>query len=283
MGRWYDVYAFRFGNPEDRQVAVLFNDITQRQQAEELMRSEATRLDLLVQQRTAKLLEVVGELEAFSYSVAHDLRAPLRAMSGYTRMLADEAGLSEGGRAHLDRIRRAADRLDRLTREVLSYSQLSRGELQLAPIDLDKLAHELVEQYPAIAAQRANIEIRSPLLAVSANESLLAQILSNLLINACKFVAPGATPKVVLRSEAIGEHVRIWVEDNGIGIEPRHQERIFKLFERIHPDHKYEGTGVGLAIVKKAAERMGGAVGFESEPGKGSRFWVQLKKANSPA
>lgn len=254
-------------------------DITARKQAEQLLQSEAKLLEVLVQQRTAKLQEAIAELEAFSYIVAHDLRAPLRAMSGYAKALSEEAGLSEDGHAYLERIQRAAARLDRLTQEVLSYSQISRGELNLTPIDLDKLAHELVEQYPAITMHRENIEICSPLLPVIGHEPLLAQALSNLLINACKFVATGVTPKVLLRTEESppSTWVRIWVEDNGIGIEPRHQERIFKLFERIHPDHKYEGTGVGLAIVKKAVERMGGTAGFESEPGKGSRFWIQLR------
>ena len=168
-----------------------------------------------------------------------------------------------------------------MTQEVLSYSQLARADINLQPIDLDKLVRDVVEQYPQLGGdgREGKIIIRSPLLPVLGHEGFLTQALANLLTNACKFVAPGTTPQVIVRTEAMGEGVRLWVEDNGIGIAPEHHDRLFKMFGRIHPDDKYEGTGIGLAIVKKAAERMGGTVGFESEPGKGSRFWVQLRKA----
>ena len=261
-------------------------DITERKQAEEglrhahgLLADKAKHLESLVQQRTAKLQETIGELEAFSYSVAHDVRAPLRAMSGYAQELLKESKLSAEGRTYVERIQRAATRLDRLTQEVLSYSQLARAEIKLQPIDLDKLAHQIVEQYPELTAQCEHIEIRSPLLAVLGHEGFLTQGLANLLINACKFIEPGAAPKVVVRAEPLGEEVRVWVEDNGIGIAPEHKDRVFQMFGRIHPEKKYEGTGIGLAIVKKAVERMGGTVGYDSEPGKGSRFWLQLKSA----
>jgi PAS domain S-box-containing protein len=247
-------------------------DIDDQKRAEE-------RLEAVVQQRTAKLQEALGELEAFSYSVAHDLRAPLRAMEGYASELLNESSLSVTGQMYLQRIQRAAARLDRLTQEVLSYSRVSREEAKLGRLDLDRLAHEVVEQYPELSALRQNIEIRSPLLPVWGHEALLTQALANLLVNACKFVAPGVAPKVVLQTVADKDNVRIWVEDDGIGIAPEHRDWLFKIFGRIHPEHKYPGTGIGLAIVKKAAERMGGTVGFESEPGQGSRFWVQLGKA----
>lgn len=260
-------------------------DITERKRAEELLQSQAKHLESLVQERTAKLQATIGELEAFSYSVSHDLRAPLRAMAGYAKALLEEAPaeLAPQHRTYLERIQRAAERLDRLTQEILTYSQLSRCEIKLQPVNLDKLAHEIVEQYPELTAHCGHVQIRSPLLPVLAHESLLTQALSNLLNNACKFVAPGTVPKVVVRTEAIGEEIRIWVEDSGIGIAPEHRDRLFKIFGRIHPDSKYEGTGIGLAIVKKAGERMNGTTGFESEPGKGSKFWVQLKKAGLPS
>jgi PAS domain S-box-containing protein len=253
-------------------------DVTEIKHAEQLMQSEAKRLEALVQQRTAKLQTAIGELEAFSYSVAHDLRAPLRALSGYAKALSEEPALSTMGRTYAQRIERAATRMDRLTQEVLAYSQLSRSDVELHAVNLDKLIHELVEEYPNLAAHREDIHIQSPLLPVLGHEPLLAQALANLLGNACKFVSDGAKPKVVVRTEAIDNEARIWVEDNGIGIAPEHRNRLFKLFGRIHPEQKFAGTGVGLAIVMKAAERMGGSAGFESEVGKGSRFWLQLKQ-----
>jgi signal transduction histidine kinase len=210
--------------------------------------------------------------------VAHDVRAPLRAMNAYAQELLKESALSSQGQTYLQRIQRAAARLDRLTQEVLTYSQLARAEINLQPIDLDKLVHQIVEQYPELTAHCEHIQIRSPLLPVLGHEGFLTQALANLLMNACKFVEPGSIPKIVVSTETLGEEVRIWVGDNGIGIAPEHKERLFKLFSRIHPEKKYEGTGIGLAMVKKAAERMGGTVGFESEPGKGSRFWIQLRR-----
>jgi len=277
-GRYLELSAFRVEPESRRQVAVLFQDVTARKTAQELMQSEAKRLEVLVQQRTAKLQAAIGELEAFSYSVAHDLRSPLRALSGYARALLEDVALSPTGRTYVERIERAATRMDRLTQEVLAYSQLSRSEVQLHSVDLDKLTHELVDEYPDLAAHRAQITIRSPLLPVLGHEPLLAQALANLLRNACKFVREGVTPSVVVRTEEISGEVRIWVEDNGIGIAQEHRNRLFKLFGRIHPDKRFPGTGVGLAIVMKAAERMSGSAGFESEVGAGSRFWLQLQK-----
>ncbi|MCI0744633.1 MAG: ATP-binding protein, partial [Verrucomicrobia subdivision 3 bacterium] len=253
-----------------RWILLAIEDVTERKRADELL-----------QQRTDKLQEAVGELEAFSYSVAHDLRAPLRAMQGYAQALLEQAAgqLTPQNQSYVERIQRAAARLDLLTQEVLTYSRLARTELQLHPVNLEQLTREVIEQYPEICPPRAQIEIRSPLLPVMGHEALLTQVLCNLLVNACKFVAPETVPKVVVRTVTVGRQVRIWVEDNGIGIAPEHRDRLFKIFGRIHPEHKYEGTGIGLAIVKKAAERMGGTAGFESEPGNGSRFWVQLNKA----
>ncbi len=253
-------------------------DVTDIKRAEQLLQSEAKRLEVLVQQRTAKLQTAVGELEAFSYTVAHDLRAPLRALSGYAKALSDETALSTTGRTYVQRIDRAATRMDRLIQEVLTYSQLSRADVQLHPVDLDKLVRELIEEYPNLAAHRESITIESPLLPVLGHEPLLAQALANLLGNACKFVNQGVKPKVLVRTQETDREVTIWVEDNGIGIAPEHMSRLFKLFGRIHPDQKFPGTGVGLAIVLKAAERMGGTAGFKSELGKGSRFWLQLGK-----
>lgn len=267
-------------------ILLAIEDITERErdhealrEAHELLAKHARQLDAIVQQRTARLQETVGDLEAFSYSVAHDLRAPLRAMQGYAEELLKEPGLSAQGLIFLQRIVRAAARLDRLTREVLAYSQLARGGVKLERVDVDKLALAIVEQYPGICGHKINIDIASPLMPVLAQESLLTQVLSNLLVNACKFVAPGVSPRIVVRTEALGEFVRLWVEDNGIGIDAEHHDRLFKIFGRIHPDQKYEGTGIGLAIVKKAVERMDGTVGFVSEPGKGTRFWAELKMA----
>ena len=246
----------------------------------ELREAEAT-LEHTVAERTAKLKETIGDLEAFSYSVSHDLRSPLRAMQGYAEELIEDAAgsLSPTHRSYLERIYRAASRLDRLTQDILSYSKLSNAEIHVHRIDVERLVHEIIEQYPHLRDFREKIRVRTSMQDVIGNEAYLTQAISNLLNNAVKFVHPEREPEVRVYTEENGGMVRIVVADNGIGIEQRHYERIYHIFGRIHPDSKYAGTGIGLAIVKKTAERMGGRAGFDSEWGVGSKFWLELPKA----
>ena len=233
-------------------------------------------LERTVTQRTAKLQETLNELETYSYSISHDLRAPLRAMQGYAQVLLEEfpAQIGPEGKAYLDRIISASNRMDRLIQDVLSYSKVARVETNSEPIDLEKLIRNLIQEYPALNAKSVHIDLVTPLPRVSAPVALLGQCLSNLLDNAVKFVPEGVSPQARIWAETSANDVRIWVEDNGIGIAREYQNRIFGVFERITHEKNYAGTGIGLAIVRKAASRMGGNVGVESEPGKGSRFWV---------
>jgi two-component system CheB/CheR fusion protein len=257
----------------------------QRKQSEEKLRSaqdELSRytgtLEKLTEERTASLREVVQQMEEFSYTISHDLRAPVRAMKGYANALLEDYGgkLDSTGREYLERIARSGDRMDRMIREVLTYSRLARCEIEVQPVSLDALVREIVQQYPAIQSSGGEIEIADQLDNVVGHEPSLTQVLSNLLSNACKFVAPKATPRCKVWTERNNGHVRLYVRDNGIGIKPEHQHRLFGMFERVHPESQYEGTGIGLAIVRKAMERMGGQVGMESDGVHGSQFWIQL-------
>ena len=169
----------------------------------------------------------------------------------------------------------AAGRMDQLIQDVLSYTRVLRGEVNVAPVDPDFLVRE-VTIYPQLHTGNGEIQIIALPKALGA-ETSLAQCISNLLSNAVKFVPEGTKPQVTVRAEAVGGDVRLWVEDNGRGIAPEDQARIFKMFERVDRAIAYEGTGIGLAIVRKAMERMGGQLGVESEPGLGSKFWIQLK------
>src|SRR5262249_27674445 len=144
----------------------------------------------------------------------------------------------------------------------------------------EKLVREIIHERPELQSPKAEVRVETPLLPVRAHEASLTQCLTNLLGNAVKFVAPGVTPCVRVGSEAVGQQVRLWVEDNGIGIEAEAQQSLFQMFHRVHSANKYEGTGMGLAIVRKATERMGGQTGLESVPGEGSRFWIQLPKGD---
>lgn len=235
-------------------------------------------LERLVGERTASLHEAVAQMEEFSYTVSHDLRAPLRGMQVYSKALLEDFKdtLAPEAGHYLNRIAENANRLDKMILDVLTFSRIARAELRLERVTLDRLVRQIVEQYPGMQTPHAQIEIE-PLADVMGHEPSLTQAIANLLNNAVKFVAPSTIPKVRVRSERHNGHVRLWVEDNGIGIDPRHQHRLFKMFERAHPNLKYEGTGVGLAIVRKAVERMGGRVGMESDGVKGSRFWIEIR------
>ena len=235
-------------------------------------------LDALVHQRTAQLRESVADLEHFSYTLTHDMRAPLRAMQGYAQILLEEHApqIDAEGRDHLRRIMAAASRMDHLILDALNYSKVVQAELALSPVDTGPLLHGLLESYPEFQSPGARIELIEPLPTVWGNVSGLTQCFSNLLVNAVKFVTPGQTPHVRVWSEDRGEHVRLWFEDNGIGIAPAYRERIFQMFERLNP--VYEGTGVGLALVRKVVERMRGRVGVEPGASGGSRFWLELRK-----
>ncbi|HVS52149.1 MAG TPA: PAS domain S-box protein [Opitutaceae bacterium] len=264
-------------------------DISERRRADDALRAaqkqleeHAQDLEAKVRERTARIQETMAELEAFSYSLSHDMRAPLRSIQSFSEIvLADYADkLDETAKSHLQRVVNAAARMDRLIQDVLAFSRVSRQEITVEPVDVEKLMREVIQERPELQPPHAEIAIESPLLFVRGHEASLTQCLTNLLDNAVKFVPRGVAPRVRVRTEALDGRVRLWVEDNGIGIDPAAQRRLFLLFERVHAGATYRGTGIGLAIVRKAVERMGGTAGVESQPGQGSRFWIELPAAN---
>jgi PAS domain S-box-containing protein len=236
-------------------------------------------LEIKVEKRTKKLLEMVAELESWSYSIAHDMRAPLRTMHNFSNFLLEEYGprLDAIGLNYLQRIDAATQRLDHYLRDLLHYGKMGRGELPLREVDTTTLIGEILATYPNLQPPKCDIKVKMPLPKVQANASALTQVLSNLLGNAVKFVKEGTLPEVWIWAEEKPGCVRLWVKDNGIGIDSQAQERLFGMFQRLHPSGDYEGTGMGLAIVRRAVERMNGTVGVESAPNEGSRFWVELK------
>lgn len=250
--------------------------------AQEALRQAHEELELRVAERTAELREAVAQMEEFSYTVSHDLRAPLRGMHAYSTALLEDCGEALSSVPHaveyLTRIAANATRLDRMALDVLTLSRVARGQLHLEVVSLDKLIRDLVEYYPVMHAPNAEITIE-PLADVLGHEPSITQVMSNLMSNAIKFAAPGTVPKVRIWTQMRDQDVRIWVEDSGIGIDPKFHHRLFQIFERIHPDFNCEGTGVGLAIVRKAVARMNGSVGVESDGKNGSRFWIQLRGA----
>jgi len=279
---WFDVRAY----PTAEGMAVVSAEITTKKRMEDqLLHTQEELIQMnkaleeRVDQRTASLREAIGQMEEFSYSVSHDLRSPLRAVQGYARVLAEDyaGALDSGGMEYLNRILQSSSRMERLINDVLTYTRVSRREIQLQPVSLDSIVHEAIAHYPELDPARVHINVQKNLPSVVGHELSLSQVVSNLLNNAVKFVAPGAKPEVTIRSERNNGTIRLWIEDNGIGIRPEHQHRLFGMFERIHPDTLYDGTGIGLAIVRKVTERLGGRVGVESDGVHGSKFWIELR------
>jgi signal transduction histidine kinase len=308
--------------------------------SERQLREANLDLERRVAERTATLEETISDLEDFSHSITHDLRAPLRAIRSFAQILGDEC-LDCARPLAQDRIHRitsAAARMDKLIQDVLQYSRLARSELRLAPVNAQELLEGIIDSYPSFQPPEVEIKIDGPLPRLQGNEAALTQCFSNLLGNAIKFVPPGTHPQVRVWAEWVDEteakvqspeskvqspeskvqspksaagngssesgithhvsritppappsplappaspqpFVRLWFEDNGVGIPKDAQQRIFKMFQRL--DKSYDGTGVGLTVVRKAVEKMGGRVGLESEAGRGSRFWLELRAADS--
>lgn len=288
--RWFLSRAFPIRDAENRitgwfgtntDITELRNTQIALDEAHSQMEGQNQLLEQAVRERTEKLRESVAELEHFSYTITHDMRAPLRAMQGFGGMLQEElAGqMTPRTAMFLQRILEGANRMDVLIRDALQYTKILRGEINLTVVDPAPLLRGVVESYPDLQPPRAEIEIVTPLPTVLANEAGLLQCFSNLLTNAAKFVEPGTTPRIRVRAETRDTFTRFWFEDNGIGIPARYQSRVFDMFQKL--DKRYEGTGIGLALVRKAVERMGGSVGVESEPSKGSRFWLDCKRSDS--
>jgi signal transduction histidine kinase len=203
----------------------------------------------------------------------------LRSLHGFSDILLEEYSgkIDPAGQGYLRRIGSAALRMDRLILDILRYSKVVRAELPLEPVDVEDLLRGMLETYPTFFPEKADIQIQGAIPRVLGNAAGLTQVFSNLLGNAVKFVSPGAKPQVRVSAEKREARVRVLVRDNGIGIAGAQHEKIFAIFQCV--DKTYEGTGIGLAIVKKAVERMDGEVGVASELGQGSTFWVELPTA----
>jgi PAS domain S-box-containing protein len=262
-------------------VVLVFHNATDVRRTQNTLKIHTENLEKKVHERTIQLQQTVTELEAFSYTVSHDLRSPLRAMQGFSQAVLEDYGhkLDQQGKDYLTRIQNASERLDRLIQDLLSYTRLSRQTDPLTAQDLDRIVREVIEHDPELHPPAVNIEVEGALPRVLGREAPLTQIVSNLLGNAVKFVTGGTPPKIRIWAEEQGSRVRLWVEDNGIGIAARDHERIFQMFVQVHEARIYSGTGIGLAIVKRAAQNMQGEVGLESDEGKGSKFWVELNRA----
>lgn len=252
------------------------------QQAKEQLADNAAELEKLVTDRTIELEDTVRSSEALNYSIAHDLRAPLRAMMGFADTLLDEyaSKLDDPGQEYARRISDAAKRMDNLINSLLAYGRLNYEELSFGFINTGEMLETLLNDFQSeIKSARARIILTQPFPKVWANSNLLKKVFTELIENSLKFRSPERRLRIEIWAEEQEAKNLIWIRDNGIGIAPEHHERIFRVLESLHARNKYSGTGIGLAIVRRAIERMDGTIGLKSAPDEGSCFWIELPKA----
>lgn len=259
LHRWYDVYAFRYGEPKNMQVAILFNDITERKKAE------------------VQLEDVNKELESFTYSVSHDLRSPIRALIGYSKILAEDFNekLGEDGTRVLSIIHRSALKMNTLIDDLLNFSKLGKKELQKSEIDTEKVVQHVLDEIGNSFHHKARIKV-NPLLPVHADPTLLTQVLINLIGNAIKYSAKKEKPEVEIGAYREKEEIVYYVKDNGAGFDMRYSDKLFGVFQRLHEAEEFEGTGVGLSIVKRIIAKHAGRVWAEGKVNEGATFYFSL-------
>jgi signal transduction histidine kinase len=237
-----------------------------------------------LQTANQELSELNQELETFTSIVSHDLKAPLRVIDGYSQLLFrfHASHLDEDGRQCIQNIRAAIKQMNQLIDDLLTYTHIERKPLHYTIIDLDSIIQEILDFYTDQIMGRGVIverELRCSRLRGDATG--LAIALRNLIDNALKFSVHVPQPRLTIGSDIQHNAVRLWVKDNGIGFDMRDHDRIFTIFQRLHPQEAYPGTGIGLAIVRKAVERMGGRVWAESSPGVGATFYLEIPNANA--
>jgi PAS domain S-box-containing protein len=261
-------------------------DITQRKQMEMALRASEARhreladdLEKHVVERTAELSDAYRDSQSFAYAVAHDLRAPLRAIDGFSYMLRESSGerLTDTERGYVERVRRGAMHMASLIEGLLAYSRIEHYEVHLARVELRAFIDELVAESPDLAdARQVRVDVDAPALNVRADREGLRVVLRNLLENAFKFTRGAPSPRIEIGARRNDGSALLWVKDNGIGFEQTYHDQIFEIFQRLHRYGEIEGTGIGLALARKAMQRMRGRIWAKSEPGEGATFYMEL-------
>ncbi|MDO8887163.1 MAG: PAS domain-containing protein [Hydrogenophaga sp.] len=254
-------------------------DITQLKQAQTTLEQNNAVLEQRVTERTAQLRGLNEELEAFSYTVSHDLKAPLRGIDGYSQLLEEEHGsqLNEEGRQFLTRIRRGVLQMGDLISGLLDYSRMERRTMEHQHVDVPALVAQVIEGHSAdIDSTHVRLSLQLEPMVLQLDREGMAVVLRNLVGNAIKFSRTRELPEVEIGARTEGLRRILWVRDNGVGFDMKYHDRIFGIFQRLQRAEDYQGTGLGLALVAKAVQRMGGRVWAESQPGQGATFFLEF-------
>ena len=279
--KWHIVGTFALLVLQTAFIAVLLVERRRRRRAREALARLNAELEDRVTARTAALNAKSQELEAFAYSVAHDLKAPLRGIDGYAQLLLEDhmAQLDEEGRVFLETIQDSAEEMGQLIDDLLEYSRLERREFRHDRVELGPLIKTIVEQKKREATEQSiNFVVNVNGGSVTADPNGLTQSLRNYLDNAVKFSGKVSHPRIEVGTKETANNCTVWIRDNGVGFDMKHHDQIFNIFQRLNPGEEYPGTGIGLAIVRKAMERMGGRAWARSQPGKGATFYLEIPK-----
>jgi PAS domain S-box-containing protein len=274
LHRWYDVYAFRFGDPKNMQVAILFNDISERRKAENMI----LELNKELADNLREIAEVNKELEAFSYSVSHDLRAPLRAINGYAGIIKEDFWnkIPDGAKESIESISRNSMRMGMLIDDLLTFSRLGRKDVQRNEVDTADIVETIISDICRQYSANREIFKTADLLPAQGDATLLKQVWVNLISNAHKYSQKNPSPSIEIGSTKSENGIIYHIKDNGVGFDMKYYNQLFGVFHRLHNNEEFEGTGVGLAIVDRIVTRHGGKVWAEAELGKGASFYFTI-------
>ncbi len=277
LNRWYDVYAFKIGDLEGREVAILFNDITKRKMAEDKLKDYQDTLEEKVEKRTEELLKSNKELEQFAYVSSHDLQEPIRMVTSFTQLLEKryKGQLDNEADEYMEFIVEGAHRMKYLIDDLLTFSRVTSQAKEYEKVNLETVLNNVLSNL-TVSIKESNTHItHDPLPTVMADRSQMMQVFQNLIANAIKFHGK-KPPKIHITTQKGEKEWKFAVTDNGMGIDPEYQKQIFEIFKRLHTRAEYPGSGIGLSVSQKIIKRHNGRIWVDSEPGKGSTFYFTI-------